>query len=73
MTYPDGTNARLIEVAAAEVGTIEEGDNLTSTANLLRQTDCPGAVLSSIGVQPRQASRFIQLLALPLVRINLRK
>jgi hypothetical protein len=29
MTYPDGTNARLIEVAAAEIGTIEEGDNLT--------------------------------------------
>jgi len=29
MTYPQGTNARLIEVAAAEVGTVEEGDNLT--------------------------------------------
>jgi hypothetical protein len=29
MTYPDGTNARLIEVAAAEIGTVEEGDNLT--------------------------------------------
>jgi hypothetical protein len=29
MNYPTGTNARLIEVAAAEVGTIEEGDNLT--------------------------------------------
>ena len=27
--YPDGTNARLIEVAAAEVGTVEEGNNLT--------------------------------------------
>ena len=27
--YPDGTNARFIEVAAAEVGTIEEGNNLT--------------------------------------------
>jgi len=27
--YPDGTNARLIEVAAAEIGTIEEGNNLT--------------------------------------------
>jgi len=25
MTYPDGTNARLIEVAAAEIGTVEEG------------------------------------------------
>ena len=29
MTYPDGTNARLIEVAAAEIGTVEEGNNLT--------------------------------------------
>jgi hypothetical protein len=27
--FPNGTNARLIEVALAEVGTIEEGDNLT--------------------------------------------
>ena len=29
MIYPDGTNARLIEVAAAEIGTVEEGNNLT--------------------------------------------
>jgi len=29
MTFPDGTNARLIEVATAEIGTIEEGNNLT--------------------------------------------
>lgn len=27
--YPDGTNARLIEVAVVEIGTIEEGNNLT--------------------------------------------
>ena len=27
--YPDGTAARIIEVALAEVGTIETGENLT--------------------------------------------
>jgi hypothetical protein len=29
MTYPEGTAAALIEVALAEVGTIEKGENLT--------------------------------------------
>ncbi len=29
MTFPQGTNARLIEVAAAEIGTVEEGNNVT--------------------------------------------
>ena len=29
MTFPQGTNALLIQVAAAEIGTVEEGDNLT--------------------------------------------
>ena len=29
MTYPTGTAALAIEIAKSEVGTIEEGDNLT--------------------------------------------
>ena len=29
MTYPIGTAAAVVEVALAEVGTIEQGDNLT--------------------------------------------
>ncbi len=29
MTYPIGTAAAVVEVALKEVGTVEEGDNLT--------------------------------------------
>jgi hypothetical protein len=29
VSYPQGTNARLLEVAANEIGTVEEGNNLT--------------------------------------------
>ena len=39
--YPDGTNARLIEVAAAEVGTIEEGDNLTKYGKFTKADGLP--------------------------------
>ena len=41
MSYPDGTNARLIEVAAAEVGTIEEGDNLTKYGKFMKADGLP--------------------------------
>ena len=41
MTYPQGTNARLIEVAAAEVGTIEEGDNLTKYGKFTKADGLP--------------------------------
>jgi hypothetical protein len=41
MTYPDGTNARLIEVAAAEVGTIEEGNNLTKYGKFMKADGLP--------------------------------
>ena len=41
MTYPDGTNARLIEVAAAEVGTVEEGDNLTKYGKFTKADGLP--------------------------------
>ena len=41
MTYPDGTNARLIQVAAAEVGTIEEGDNLTKYGKFTKADGLP--------------------------------
>jgi hypothetical protein len=27
MTFPQGTSARLIEIAAAEVGTVEDAEN----------------------------------------------
>jgi hypothetical protein len=41
MTYPEGTSARLIEVAAAEVGTIEEGDNLTKYGKFMKADGLP--------------------------------
>ena len=41
MTYPQGTNARLIEVAAAEIGTIEEGDNLTKYGKFTKADGLP--------------------------------
>jgi hypothetical protein len=41
MTFPHGTNARLIEVAAAEVGTIEEGDNLTKYGKFTKADGLP--------------------------------
>jgi hypothetical protein len=39
--YPNGTNARLIEVAAAEVGTIEEGNNLTKYGKFTKADGLP--------------------------------
>jgi hypothetical protein len=41
MTFPQGTSARLIEVAAAEVGTVEEGDNLTKYGKFMRADGLP--------------------------------
>jgi hypothetical protein len=41
MTYPTGTAARLIEVALAEVGTIEEGDNLTKYGKFMKADGLP--------------------------------
>ena len=39
--YPQGTNARLIEVAAAEVGTVEEGNNLTKYGKFTKADGLP--------------------------------
>jgi hypothetical protein len=41
MTYPTGTAARLAEVALAEVGTIEEGDNLTKYGKFMKADGLP--------------------------------
>jgi hypothetical protein len=41
MTYPIGTAARLIEVALAEVGTVEEGDNLTKYGKFMKADGLP--------------------------------
>jgi hypothetical protein len=41
MTYPQGTSARLIEVAAAEIGTIEEGNNLTKYGKFTKADGLP--------------------------------
>jgi hypothetical protein len=41
VTFPVGTNARLIEVAAGEVGTIEEGDNLTKYGKFTKADGLP--------------------------------
>jgi hypothetical protein len=39
--FPQGTSARLIEVAAAEIGTIEEGDNLTKYGKFTKADGLP--------------------------------
>ena len=41
MTYPTGTAARFIEVALAEVGTVEEGDNLTKYGKFMKADGLP--------------------------------
>lgn len=41
MTYPIGTAAKLIQVASAEVGTIEEGDNLTKYGKFTKADGLP--------------------------------
>jgi hypothetical protein len=41
MTYPTGTAAQLVEVALAEVGTIEEGDNLTKYGKFMKADGLP--------------------------------
>ena len=41
MTYPEGTSARLIEIAAAEIGTVEEGDNLTKYGKFTKADGLP--------------------------------
>ena len=40
-SYPDGTAARIIEVALAEVGTVETGDNLTKYGNFTKADGLP--------------------------------
>jgi hypothetical protein len=39
--YPEGTAARVVEVALAEVGTIEEGDNLTKYGKFTKADGLP--------------------------------
>ena len=41
MTYPQGTAAALIEAAKAEIGTIEEGDNLTKYGKFTKADGLP--------------------------------
>jgi hypothetical protein len=41
LTYPNGTAARILEVALAEVGTIEEGDNLTKYGKFTKADGLP--------------------------------
>jgi hypothetical protein len=41
MTYPTGTAAHLVEVALAEVGTVEEGDNLTKYGKFMKADGLP--------------------------------
>ncbi len=56
--YPDGTNARLIEVAAAEVGTIEEGDNLTKYGKFTKADGLPWC-----GSYPQRLDKRLQPIA----------
>jgi hypothetical protein len=39
--YPEGTNARLIEVAAAEIGTVEQGENFTKYGEFTKANGLP--------------------------------
>jgi hypothetical protein len=71
--YPNGTNARLIEIAAAEVGTIEEGDNLTKYGKFTGLTVNRGVGLLLIGVQIKLVSKCTALLVQLLAHINLKK
>lgn len=41
MTFPTGTSARVIEIALAEVGTVEEGDNLTKYGEYTKANGLP--------------------------------
>jgi len=41
MTYPVGTAAAVVEVAVAEVGTVEEGDNLTKYGKFTKADGLP--------------------------------
>ncbi len=41
MSYPQGTSAALIEAAKAEIGTIEEGDNLTKYGKFTKADGLP--------------------------------
>jgi len=41
MTYPSGTAAQAIEIAKAEIGTIEEGDNLTKYGKFTKADGLP--------------------------------
>jgi hypothetical protein len=70
--YPDGTNARLIEVAAAEVGTIEEGDNLTKYGKFTKADGLPWCG-SFVNWCAAQAGVKIQSSALQSAHINSKK
>ena len=41
MSFPQGTSAALIEIAKAEIGTIEEGDNLTKYGKFTKADGLP--------------------------------
>jgi hypothetical protein len=41
MSYPQGTSAALIEAAKAEIGTVEEGDNLTKYGKFMKADGLP--------------------------------
>jgi hypothetical protein len=41
MTNPIGTNAKVIEVAIAEIGTVEQGDNLTKYGEFTKANGLP--------------------------------
>ena len=41
MIYPQGTSAALIEVALAEVGTVETGENLTKYGKFTKADGLP--------------------------------
>ena len=41
MSYPNGTAAQALEIAKAEIGTIEEGDNLTKYGKFTKADGLP--------------------------------
>jgi hypothetical protein len=54
MNYPIGTAAAVVEVALAEVGTVEEGDNLTKNGKLTKAD-----LLTRLGISADEAKLLL--------------
>jgi len=70
MIYPNGTAARILEVALAEVGTIEEGDNLTKYGKFTKADGLPWCGSFCNWVLPQSQTCLISvLIGVPNLRL----